>query len=583
MSLEAILSRIAGGEDVPSSELLPYLCLEAREQRAEVNKLLAAACRRSGRADYLRHARVFVQRAWLLGGFPADLLPLYTDIHAALDDVPGIREAYKRAGMEAAARGDASAALHYFDQWHYAYHAFQRLDRYEYDFDILDCVDRLARPHVIAPAPRPDLLRAGKLRVAYLVKGVNEVGSVLLKINLLFARYHDRSRIEPMFFAPESGRAVMASEAGREHVRLFEQEGYRLATAPDMNVAAERLRAVARAIAAARPDVLVTSAALAEFQHYFVAAMRPAPFIVGHVQGPPPQFAPPLLDYGMAWSKHPLIDSPTGCPWVPLRGDLPERDKITPHERGELGLPDDAFVVTTSGRHVKFQEPAYWRAVVDLLRQFPRMHYLPLGVEEAQLPFLPPLLPDEVQPRIHFLSWRGDSYLRALCLADLFIDTFPSGGGGTLLDALALGIPAVSFENNYMRLYDQTDWSLADEFIRVPELIVPRGDFEQLKRVVARLVTDDDYRRDVARRSQEYVLETRTNPPRSIRDCEDIYFRFLEQRLTGAAAADPRAGEVAALGRAAAGRRPPPRWVASAAYQIKRVLRYGVRQLDRVA
>lgn len=582
MSLEVILSRIAGGEDVPAAELLPYLCLESREQRAEVNARLAGACRQSGRADYLRHAGVFVRRAWLLGGFPPDLLPLYVDIHAALDDVDGIREAYKRAGMSAAARGDVSEALHYFDQWQYAYHTFQRLDRFEYDFDILDCVDRLARPHVIAPPPRPDLLAGGKVRVAYLMKGVNEVGSVLVKINLFFARYHDRSRVEPMFFVPESGTAVMASESGRKHARLFEDVGCKLVTAPDLNVAAEQLRAVARTIAAARPDILVTGAALAEFQHYYIASLRPAPFIIGQIQGPPPQFAPPLLDYGIAWSKHPLIDSPVGCPWLPIRWELPERDKITPHDRGELGLPDDAFVVATAGRHVKYQEPAFWQAVIDLLRQFPRMHYLPLGVEAAQLPFLPPLLAEDVRPRVHFLSWRDDSYLRALRLAEVFIDTFPSGGGATLLDALALGIPAVSFENNYMRLYDQTDWSLADELINIPELIVPRGDFEQMKRVVARLITDPEYRRDAARRAQEHTRATRTNPAQSVRECEDIYLQFLRQRLAGESAADPRAGEVEALGRPR-GHRPPPEWVASAAYQLKRVLRYGVRQLDRVA
>jgi glycosyltransferase involved in cell wall biosynthesis len=583
MSFDAILSRVASGESVTSSELLPYLCAERRERRAEVNRLLAGAYFQSGGGEDLQRAKVFIRRAWLLSRFSPDLLPLYTQIHSALDDIPGIREAYKRLGVAAASRGDVSEAIRYFDLWQYAYMQFKSLDKFEYDFDILECVDRLARPHRLSPKPRAGLLKGGKIRVAYLVKGITELGSVLVRVNLLFARYHDRARVEPMFFVPESGRAVLDSEAGREHVRLFESHGCELRTAPDMSVMGERLRAAARMIYDARPDILVASAALTQFQHYYITSLRPAPFVIGHIQGPPQQYAPPLLDYGVVWSKHPLIDCPVSCSWVPLRGDLPERDKITPYDRRDLGVPDGAFVVASAGRYVKFQEPAFWRAVLDLLGQFPHLHYLLMGAEEAQVPFLSPMLSQGVRARVHFLSWRGDSYLRGLCLADVLIDTFPSGGGGALLDALALGIPPVSFENNYMRLYDQTDWSLADEFIKVPELIVPRGDFDQMKRVVSRLVADPEYRRDVARRCQEYVLETRTKPPLSVRECEDIYLRFLEQRLSGDAAPDAREAEILESARAPGPRRAAPRWVAGAAHQLKRALRFGVRVLDRVA
>ena len=569
MSLEATLSRIAGGESVSQAELLPYISFEGREQRARINRLLAEAYFKSGRKEDLHHARVFVQRAWLLGGFPAHLLPLYTQIHSALDDIPAIRHAYKRLGMLAAARGDVSEAINYFDQWQYAYMQFKSLDKFEYDFDILDCMDRLAWPHRFSPKPRTGLLKSGKIRVAYLVKGITEVGSVIVKVSLLFARYHDRSRFEPMFFVPEPESAVVDSEAGPEHVRLFEAHGCRVITAPGTGTTQERLRAVARTIYDARPDLLVTSGALTQFQHYYITSLRPAPFGVGLVQGPPPQFAPPSLDGGLVWSKHPLIDCPVNCVWVPLRGDLPDRDKIQPYDRRELDIPVDALVVASAGRYVKFQEAGFWQAVVDLLHEFPQMYYLAMGVEESQIPFLSTVLTPQSRARIRFMTWRGDSYLRGLCLADVVIDTFPSGGGGTLLDPLALGIPCVSFENDYMRLFDQTDWSLADEFIKIPELVVPRWDFDRMKQAVGRLLEDEEYRRDVGRRSQAYILETRTNPPLSVRECEDAYLRFIEDEVEELKGSAPR--------------RATPRWVARAALNLKRALRLGVRVLDRVA
>ncbi|HEX6182900.1 MAG TPA: hypothetical protein VFZ44_03240 [Pyrinomonadaceae bacterium] len=581
MSLDAILSRVESGESVPPSDLLPYLCLERREQRAEVNALLARAYFRAGGGQNLAHAGAFVRRAWLLGRFPPDLLPLYTEIHTALDDVEAIREAYKRVGMRAAARGDADEAIKYFDLWHYAYHHLRKLDRYEYDFDIMECVGRLARPHRLAPRPRPDASKGGPVRVAYLVKGITEVGAVLVKINLLFARHHDRSRVEPMFFVPESGRAVLESEAGREHIRLFESHGYRLETAPDVGATAERLRAVARSIADARPDLLVTDAALADFQHYYLASLRPAPYVVGLVQGPPEQFAAPDLDWGLAWSKHPLIDCPVSCTLIDMELELPDRDRLAPYDRGELGLPADAFVMATAGRHVKFQEPAVWRAVIDLLEEHPRLYYLAMGVEESQVPFLPAMLTPELRSRVLFLGWRGGDYLRGLCLADVLLDTFPSGGGAVLSDAMALGVPVVTFRNNYMKRYDQTDWSPAEEFIHT-DTVVGRGDFEQMKRVVARLIGDEPYRREVARSLQEHIRLTRGDPARAIRRCEDAYVRILgELRSGGGAAPDALAAEVGAL--ASGSRRTPPRWVAGGARQLKRALRFGVRVLDRVA
>src|SRR5438067_1932210 len=124
MSFAAILSRIANGEMVSSSELLPYLCLERREQRANANKLLAEACWQSGREDHLRHATVFIHRAWVLSRFAPELLPLYIQIYSALDDIAGIREAYKRVGLMMATQGNVSEAIRYFDQWQYAYWRF---------------------------------------------------------------------------------------------------------------------------------------------------------------------------------------------------------------------------------------------------------------------------------------------------------------------------------------------------------------------------------------------------------------------------------------------------------------------------
>lgn len=581
MSLDAVLSRIEKGEPVSPADLLPYLSLGRREQRANVNALLAAAYSRSARTADLEQAKIFIQRAWFLSGFSRQLLPLYVQIYSALDDISGIRDACKRVGMMMAWEGHLAEAISYFDLWQGAYSRFQHLDKYEFDFDIMECMDRCAEPFRFPPRPGANISERGRMRVAYLVKGMTELGSILVRINLLDAQFHDRARVEPVFFAPEAENTILASAAGQDHLERFQSHDCKLIMGPNGCATEERLLAVGQRIYDARPDVLVTSAALASFEHYFIASLRPAPVVIGFVQGPPQQFAPPLLDWGIAWSKRPLMDSPVDCSPFSMAHHLPKRSEIVAHKRSEFEVPESACVLATAGRRVKFQEPKFWQAIIDLLSDHPESYYLVLGVEESQISFLPSMLSAEIRSRIRFVAWRGDDYLRSLCMADIFIDTFPSGGGGVLVDAMALGIPIVSFKDNYMRLYDQTDWSPAEELINIPEIIVPRDDFEEMKCVVSRLIRDAENRRDLGNRCQAHILATKGDPARAVREIEDLYFRIIEQ-VSKATSADPREAEVEKLKRRLARPR-VPRWVARKARQLKRLLRFGERVLDRIS
>jgi glycosyltransferase involved in cell wall biosynthesis len=184
--------------------------------------------------------------------------------------------------------------------------------------------------------------------------------------------------------------------------------------------------------------------------------------------------------------------------------------------------------MASAGRYVKFQDPAFWQVMIEVLAENPEAYYVVMGVEESQIPFLPAMLSEEIRMRIRFLGWQGNEYLRSLCLADIFIDTFPSGGGTTLIDAIALGIPVVAFKNDYLRPYDQTDWSPAEEF-EMPEIVAPRGDYAEMKRMVIRLIGDPDYRRRLGLGCQAQLRERRSNPARAVRACEDLCLRVLEQ------------------------------------------------------
>jgi predicted O-linked N-acetylglucosamine transferase (SPINDLY family) len=214
-----------------------------------------------------------------------------------------------------------------------------------------------------------------------------------------------------------------------------------------------------------------------------------------------------------------------------LEEELPRREHVVPYERHQLNLPEQSLLLLSGGRHVKFQDPEFWKAILDVLGKHPHVFYVAVGVREDQLPFLHPMVPQEVKGRIRFFDWRKEGdYLRILCLADILIDTFPSCGGAILFDAMALGIPVVSFKNNYMKRFDQTDWSVAEEILGIPEVRVPRRDFTHFKAVISRLIEDKNYRREVGERCQNEAHEKRGNPRRMVQKCEEVYLKLIEEK-----------------------------------------------------
>ena len=523
MDLDSLLKNIASGVPVKAAQLLPYLCLESAEQRCQVNVKLAEAY--AGIQDF-EQAKVFVQRAWVLSEFSEDLLPLYLEIHAALGDIVSIQAAYKRLGMKKAAENNIAEAIEYFNLSMYAYACYQKLDRYVYDFDILERIEQTAKPYRFHPGPRRKPLEQRKTRVAYLMFGMAHTNSVVVRINLLFAQFHDKSLFDIAFFVPEPESAVH----DKNIIQLLRDHNCKVVTAPEAGGEAERMLWVATQIYNFTPDLLVFNALLADLKHYFIASLHPALFTLGFSYGPPSQFAAHNLDWSITWAKHPLIDSPCDGSLVDLEIDLPERTCIQFYAKQQFNIPANSLILMSGGRYPKFQEPRFWKAILDVMHSHPDVYYVVIGVLEEELSFLKELLAPELKTRLRFLGWRED-YLRILGLANIVIDTFPSGGGVVLMDAMALGIPVVSFKNNYMRSFDQTDWSLAEEVIEIPDLIVERANFEQFTLVVSKLIDDRKYRMKMARLCKEQIHLKHGNPERMVRRCESIYLRIVENRL----------------------------------------------------
>ena len=526
---KALLARVAAGGEASTEELLPYLTLGGREERAGVNALLAEAYAEITTTEHLQQAAIFVRRAWLLSQFSPAVLPLYVEILSATGDTAAVREAFKRAGISAARQGQTGQALQLFDRWLYTYHQFENLDLYDYDFDILNSVCDLAAPHRFAHDPAPAYTPGEEIRIAFLVRGMMEPNSNLVKIALDLVKYRDRSRFDVTIFVPETRASVLASSQGRENIAAFEALGCPVITAPYSRDPEVSLLGLARRITEARSHLMVASAGLADFSHCFVTALRPAPIQVGLVQGPPPLFAPPTLDWCIVWSTHPLLDCPVDCSLVSIYLDWPAGDGVSSYTRRKFDLPDDSRVLLSGGRHVKFQEPEFWQTIVELLSEHPNAYYVAVGLREEEIPFFGAIVPEELRPRIRCLGWRED-FLQILSLADVVIDTYPNGGGQVVVQAMSMGIPIVGHRNNYLRPFDQTDWRPAEDFLDDPDLLVPRGNFTRFKQVVSRLIEDDNYRREVGERCRAQHIK-QADPAATVRRCEEIYTELVTRHF----------------------------------------------------
>jgi glycosyltransferase involved in cell wall biosynthesis len=523
---EAILERIASGAEFHGSELLPYLCAAGTSERSTANYRLAEAYLEIDTPERLRQALVFAERAWFLSKFSLEMFPLYERLLRTIGDAEGLREAYKRLGIAAAREGAFARAINYFNAWHYGYQTVEHVDRFAYDDDILHAVFKMAAPYRFAPSL--SAVKAGeRIRIAHLVRGILEPNSNLVRISHEFARHHDKSRFDVCFFVPETDAEIDASKQGRDFMRTFAELGYGVSTAAGAGSQEEALLGIARKINGFEPHLMLTSAALADFSHAFLTALQPAPFTVGLVQGPPPQFAPPWLDWCISWSKHPLLDTPVDCSHVEIKLNWATHEEVKPPSNADLNLPADAFVMMSAGRPAKFQDTDVWQMIGNILDHHPGAHFLAVGPTAQEVPPLDSLMSAAAQARVQCLGWRLDVH-SLIAAADVVLDTYPNGGGQVLVEAMTLGVPIVAQRNDYMIRFDQNAWSPVEDFIDDPHLLVARGDFAQFARVVERLVVDEEFRQNAAVRCKAAVAGS--SPESAVRNCEKVIEGLIKSR-----------------------------------------------------
>ena len=444
----------------------------------------------------------------------------YLALLKSVGDAAQIRRVAKRAGIWHTEHGTIGDAIAYFNIHQYAEQSTGSGDRYCQNHEVLHAVEMLAGV-TGSSLPRRRYVGDGRIRIAYLVYGAAHTSSVLVRLALDFVKYHDQQRFECAFFAPDPDTPPSTPV----NIELFRAAGEELCMIKSFD-SETCLIETAAAIDRFKPDILVSLAALADYRHYFLFAKCPAVARVSLCYGPPAQFVPPKADMAISATRHPLMDCPCDGAVVALDATLPARPAAI--RRSET--VSNKVTILAAGRSEKFLDRKYWETILGVLAQFPHTRFLAVGIESPP-EFLQELLATQPGERVEVYGWLN-GYHDLLSQADIVLDTFPSGGGLTVLDSMAFGIPVLTFANDYLVAYDQSNWNPAEEFLCEPLLVVRRGDFSAFAARLGELIVDRSLRVRLGAEGEIRVREAHGNPARMIRRIESHYAQVLK-RVTG--------------------------------------------------
>jgi len=259
--------------------------------------------------------------------------------------------------------------------------------------------------------------------------------------------------------------------------------------------------------------------------------MNPAPIRIGFVFAHPAQFISKSFDYCITWVNRIANNCPIPClnsgfTYIPFVRTL---QKL---KREDYNIPDNAVTIISSGRYQKFQNIHFLNSVIDSMMDMPNLHYIIVGLSENKLPPLN-LSDEKIKQRIHIFEWSPD-YEKYLSLADICLDTYPSGGGFVLMDAASLHIPIVSFTDSTSESFDQYDWNPAQEiFIQDSILLVDRNNLLELKSVINKLYVDKEYRIEMGNKAYISVIELYNNIDKNVKKIENLYIKLVNSKIYG--------------------------------------------------
>ncbi len=486
------------------------------EPRARLEALFkeAQAQLKAGRPELAEESLLRCARVSRYGSDP--VIHSLVEIYKARDDIPALMELWKRVAVSMLEqdRLDDFLRLAYISI--YAEQMFGRAPNYFYsriDWDFHAYISILARQlplrRWVQAERRP--AQEGPLRIGFVLEGLSQ-RQAPCRTYLPLAEQQDPERHALYFYSRWAHTEANAQREGYEETACWLRERGCVVRHPEQALAPfAQVEHLARQIVEDQIQVLVFQTLYFVPQYNLLAHLRCAPIqaSVEHQQA----------------EHHPAIDLVFTPPKLWLESSSPVARELTSRNkdrakgllsRTALGLSEDVLILVSANRGLRYKQPEFWRELDYLLRRHPQALFLAIGLEQ-----LGELLPLEslIRERVITPGFRDDvPELLALC--DLYLDLFPSGGGSSILEAMAEGLPSVAFEQEFAHPYHLPKESVASSFIEDPDLVIPPGDYDRWQAVMDRLILDPSWREQ---KRAAMKLRIHNYEPRSLKH------RFFEQ------------------------------------------------------
>jgi hypothetical protein len=498
-------------------------------ERREINLALAKEY-----ADDDRPALGCLERAWLLGERSISVVRELTAklvkagrVHDALDRL-------REAGFDAIRRNDpddlARAVIHFGDIAH-------EFDRPMQD-DLLSraTIDFLKpyRPHLretdIAADDAPH--QPPRLRIGCVLWLDDQSEPVINAIPVELIAHHDRDAFAWHFYSLFSEHEAVAGNPkfttmirdirARDAVYVPNSEG---------GTSFERAKRVADRIADDEIDVLIL---LCQFpSHFLLAALRPAPILLGLNCAVADTNSSIALDGLLSGLRQTLSESLCDATLTTPSYTALAGRAVAPTPRASLELPLHGPLIVTSGRRWKFADPRFWSTVQSALRAREQLHVIVIGLTAEELAGFGIKLDPALARRVRLLGFRTD-FRELVAMGDIYLDTFPVGGGYAMFEAITLGLPCVFYRADPRRLASfRTNYSPIADLSDDPDIALERDDGAACLEKLLSLIDASDERQRTAQ-SQRHLLDARPDNATYMREIEATilhYWRAARSRL----------------------------------------------------
>ncbi len=164
-----------------------------------------------------------------------------------------------------------------------------------------------------------------------------------------------------------------------------------------------------------------------------------------------------------------------------------------------ISFPQNSIILVSVNRELKYQHQIFWDNICQLLAESESLHYIAVGCSKLSSEIT---LDPAVKERIIFPGFQND-IVKFLKISDIYIDTFPSGGGTSIIEAMYWGLPVVCPSQNIETLFKVNHESVSPWLVELDDLIVNEGDFPSWRRLILNLALDSELRKTLGAKVKE--------------------------------------------------------------------------------